>query len=244
MTSYIFQDVEYENIFTLAKIIYKHYDEFAYLLKSDEQLLEFIKNSDAEKYEKINKLSKLAYPDEVFVFMSSYILNPYMTFRIKNKEFLSYENIGLDILKSCPNIDSSLFQLVQYNLISYQMEAASFDQKNFKMYEDIKEIERIEDKQYAYFKLAYCLSKKDVIVYDKKEYKDIYSFCYYIIKEYADIEALGNRLSTSAFLKAYSDYTKDNKSVISYIHICEELEKNEKKLNDFLERRDGKNYEH
>lgn len=234
---YIYDNKEYENVFTLAKIIYKHYDDFALLFRTDDKLLGFIKEEDNKKYEKIMKLEKLAYPDDVFLFMVSYTLNPFMSFRLKNRVFEDYKSIGEAILSFSPNLDPILFKLIQFDMISYHMEISGYSKDHNDIYEAVKEIERIEDKQYAYFKMAYYLSKKNAIIYERKEYKDVYSFCYYIIKENSDIESLGNRLANAAFLKAYNDYNKNDQTISTYIHICEELEHSEKRLNDFLNRR-------
>lgn len=234
---YIFKQQEYTNIFTLAKIIYQNIDEFDNLLRSDDSLLEFIKNEDEEKYNKISKLLLLTYPVDVLIFQVSYILNPYMPFRIRNKEFSSYQELGKKMLFSSPNVDPLLFQIVQYNLISFHMEASSYNLNNNKIYEEVKEIERLSDKQYAYFKLAYYLSKEDIIIFDGKEYQDIYNFCYFIIKKSKDLNSLGNSLSNASFLNAYKDYSKNSKKISEYLHICLELEKNERKLNEFLQKK-------
>ena len=95
---YIFNDVPYNNIFSLAKIIYKNYNSFSKLFRQDENLLNFVKEQDKEKYEKLIKISKLYYPDDVFLFKVTYILNPFISLRIRDEEFSSYSDLGKKML--------------------------------------------------------------------------------------------------------------------------------------------------
>ena len=101
---YIFNDVPYNNIFSLAKIIYKNYNSFSKLFIQDENLLNFVKEQDKEKYEKLIKISKLYYPDDVFLFKVTYILNPFISLRIRDEEFSSYSDLGKKMLLSSPDI--------------------------------------------------------------------------------------------------------------------------------------------
>ena len=237
---YIFNDVPYNNIFSLAKIIYKNYNSFSKLFRQDENLLNFVKEQDKEKYEKLIKISKLYYPDDVFLFKVTYILNPFISLRIRDEEFSSYSDLGKKMLLSSPDISSKYFPLIQYDLISYHMEMTGFNKKDEELFLKVKEIEKDEHKQYVYFYLAYLLSKKTTIIYHSEEYKDIYSLCYYILKEEDDISSLGNILSEASFLKAYKDFSRDGKSISAYLHLCSQLKNSEEKLTIFLKKRDRK----
>lgn len=234
--SYFCLNKEYKNVFLLAKDIYKNYDAFINIFRTDDNLLAFIKENDERKYESIIKLKRLAYPDDVFLFKATYILNPYLNFRIRNRSYRNYEQLGEALLYTSPSIDAILFQLIQFDLISYHMEVSSFSSKYSQIYNDVKEIEQIQDKQFAYFKMAYYLSKKDVIVYDNKMYNSLYTFCLHILKNTDDIELLGSNLTSAPFLRAYSELPP-HKDSREYIALCDELNKNENKLKSFLEKK-------
>ena len=238
MKTYTFNNKEYSDIYTLAKEMYLDCSSFAVELRSN-NLLEFIQEQSQEKYDKIKALSLMALPDDVFVFKASYILNPYMTFRLNNYIFDDYQKMGEKMLSTSPNYDTVLIEMVRYNLLSEQIYISGYYKGHEEFYEDIKEIEQqaVDNHLLGYFLLAYYLSKKKTIIYKKKEYKDIYNFCYYIFRSNVDLNELGSYLSNSPLLIAYSKYSDDRIKVDEYLHICSELKKSEMKLEKFLSKR-------
>ncbi len=226
---------EYQDIFHLALDIYKSSDYFARELRKDE-LLSFIKNEDESKYEKIVKLSLLSLPDDVFVFKASYILNPFMSLRIKGFCFDNYKQLGEALLAFSPNPNPILTELLRYSLISKHMESIYYQGTNKEEYEKILFFEKQAETNlpYAYFSLGYYLSKKTTIIYEGKEYQDIFDLTYFLCKREKDLNSLGAYLSKSPLLKAYSEYGKHSKKMEEYLHICSEVDKSEKKLDNFL----------
>ncbi len=229
---------EYQDIFHLALDIYQSSDYFAKELRKDE-LLSFIRKEDEKKYEKIVKLSLLSLPDDVFVFKASYILNPFMSLRIKGFCFENYKQLGETLLAFSPNPNPVLTELLRYSLISKHMESIYYQGTNKEEYEKILYFEKLSesDLPYAYFSLGYYLSKKKTIIYEGKEYQDIFDLTYFLCKKEKDLSALGAYLSKSPLLRAYSEYGKHSKRMEEYLHICEEVDKSERKLDEFLSKK-------
>lgn len=235
---------EYQDIFHLALDIYQSSDYFAKELRKEE-LLSFIRKEDEAKYEKIVKLSLLSLPDDVFVFKASYILNPFMSLRIKGFCFDNYRQLGETLLAFSPNPNHVLTELLRYSLISKHMESIYYQGTNREEYEKILFFEKLSERDlpYAYFSLGYYLSKKTTIIYEGKEYQDIFDLTYFLCKKEKDLNTLGAYLSKSPLLKAYSEYGKHSKKMEEYLHICEEVDKSEKKLDEFLSKKKQKTSE-
>ena len=229
---------DYQDIFHLASDMYLSSDYFAKELRRD-TLLSFIKKVDEEKYEKIVKLSLLSLPDDVFVFKASYILNPFMSLRIKGFCFKDFKELGETILAFSPNPNPVLSQLLRYSLLSKHMENTYFQETNKETYEKVLQLEKISETQlpYAYFSLGYYLSRKTTIIYEGKEYQDIFDLTYFLCKQEKDLDSIGAYLSKSPLLKAYSEYGKNSKKMEEYLHICEEVDKSERKLDEFLNKK-------
>mgnify|MGYP000873554989 CR=1 FL=1 len=241
--SYKIDNTEFTDLFSLAKIFYLHSDFFSRELR-ESKLFDFIEELDSSKAEKIKKLSLLSLPDDVFVFKSSYILNPYMDLRIKGYRFKDYHDLGKAMLAYGPSTDQVLLELVRYGLLSQQMESSLFADDHREIYLRVKEIEEKseEDSQFAYFSLGYYLSGNQTIIYKGIEYQNIYNLTYFLAKQEKDLDSLGAYLSFSPLFKAYSLFSKeDGKKVESYLHLCQELEKSSRSLQDFLEKNKEKN---
>lgn len=239
--SYTYQNKVYQDIFTLGKEMYLNSDEFAKELRK-ESLLSFIENEDKKKYEAIMRLSLQSNPDDVFVFKASYILNPFMSLRIKGRMFTTYQDLGKKMLYSAPNPDPLLLELVRYGLITEQMKNISFDQSHRRIYEKVLELEHLRDEDliYSYFAIAYELSGMTCIIYNGVRYQDIFNLCYFLCKNTPDLDSLGANLSVSPLLRAYKDYNQDGTDIDTYLHLCQESDKNEQTLEDFLAKRKAK----
>jgi L-rhamnose mutarotase len=234
--SYTYKSKTYDSLFTLAKDMYLFSDEMAKELRS-ENLVSFLKEKDNEKYEKIKKLYLLSIPDDVFVFKASYILNPYMSLRIKGFCFDSYEALGKTMLAYGPGLDPVLLELVRYQLISEQMLSSDYAKDHIDIYNQVLELENLSDSSLAYFSLGYFLSKKTTIVFNGVEYKDIYNLTYFLCKKEKDLGTLGSYLAFSPLLEAYSKYSTEEEGINNYLHLCQELDKSEKTFAEFLDKK-------
>ncbi len=233
-------DKEYKNLFELAKDVYKNSDYFAYYLKSPE-FLDILSVKDSEKAEKISKLSKQMLPDDIFVFKASYILNPFMSFRIKGWCFKTYKELGDAILAYGPDYNVTLMEIIRFQLLSKHMASSLYSKDNPELFKKVLEIEKEgeSDSQFAYFSLGYLLSGEKGIIYQQVRYKDIKNLVFYLIRKENDLDALGNSLSHSALLKAYSHYHPEE-NLDHYFHLINALEKNEDDLYTFLSMREYK----
>lgn len=232
---YRYKRKNYSDVFQLAKEMYKEPEFFAKELKG-KNLLDFISSQDKNKASEIIKISKMIIPDDILVFKATYILNPYISFRFSKKVFNTYQELGLAMLLSSPQMNSSLSQIVTFSLISEHMVSTNFSVENPEVYEKICEYQKegMSDLSYGYFLIAYYLSKKNNIIFDNVEYPDLFSFVYYLNHSSYDKEELGRLLSHSAMLKAYSKFGKEKNKVDSFLHINSELDKSEQLLKEFI----------
>ena len=232
---YKYKGKSYDSVYEIAKIMYLDVSFFASEIKGG-KLIKFISKIDESKASQINKINKMLLPDSVLVFKVTYILNPYISFRFNNHIFNSYNELGLAMLLSSPQIDTSLSDIVSYSLIQEHMVSTNFDVENKDVYEEILRFQEISlnDLSYGYFLIAYYLSKKDNIIFNKVEYPDLFSFIYYLNHSDYDKANLGELLSHSSMLKAYAKFGKEKNKVEEYIHLNSELEKSESLLKTFL----------
>lgn len=228
----------YEDIFQLAKEMYLDSDYFADELHR-EPLLSFIQSRDEKKYEKIQKLSLLSIPDDIFVFKASYILNPFMSLRFKGFCFEDYQQLGETMLSFSPTPSPVLTLLVRYGLLSEHMKMTYYEHDHPEDYAKMLSLEKLSetDLPYSYFMIGYFLSKRTTIYYKGLEYKDIFNLTYFLCKQEEDLEALGESLSKSPLLRAYSQYSKDNAAIENYLHLCRETDKSENLLRQYLKKR-------
>lgn len=232
--SYFINNKSYDNLYQVAKDAYKSSAFFSSYFKSDE-FLKLISNVNQEKYEKIQKLKVLVMPEDVFVFRVSYILNPYMSFRLNGFCFKDLQSLGEAILAYGPDYNTTLMEIIRYQLLSKYMTSSRASKADPDLFKKVIEIEHLgeNDSLLAYFMLGYLLSAKNSIIYHNKEYKNICNLTYYLFKEEPDLATLGNSLSHSALLKAYGIYHPEEK-LDEFFHLIKSLETNEKQLNDFL----------
>lgn len=232
---YKYKGESFSSIFELSKIMYKDTSFFASAIKED-KLLKFISSCDENKAEEINKIRKLLLPDSVLVFKVTYILNPYISFRFDNRVFNSYSEIGNAMLLLSPQMDNSLSDIISYSLIQEHMKSTNFYSDNKDVYDELSRLQEISlgDLPYEYFLVAYYLSKKENIIFNKVEYPDLFSFIYYLNHSEYDKSTLGELLSHSAMLKAYAKFGKEKNKVEEFIHLNNELEKSESALKNFL----------
>lgn len=235
--TYNYKGKAFESVIELAKVMYQDSEFFSRELRT-EAMLSFIEEEDSRKAEKIRRLSPLSYPDDVFVFLASYVLNPFMPFRLGGYLFQSYKEIGETMLSFSPNMSNVLLQIVSYQLLSKHMHSTLYELDHPKIYQGVLEIERKadRDRERAYFAMAYFLSGKKTIIYKGVEYKDIYNLTHYLMQKERDIEALGTYLSTSPLLEAYMDYSDQRQELDVYFHVIQSYNKDHGNLQRFLKR--------
>ncbi len=238
---YRFNGKIYTSQAVLAKEMYLYPYYFASEIREGD-LLTLIENDDPNKAKRISNLLPLAYPDEVFIFLVSLIMNPHINFRFSGYNFDSYEDLGASMLKTGPSFSQTLMQLVTYQLVSKHMSQTGFAKENPQIYEKVVEIEKesYASRERTYFKLGYFLSGKTTIIFNRVEYKDLFTLCYKLIREEKDLDSLGLYLSTSPLLEAYKDYSPEGESIDRYLHLVKALNNDEKKLTDFLVRKGQK----
>lgn len=232
---YRYKNIDYQDIFSLAKIMNENFEDFSMRLKSEE-LVSFIKEESKEKYEHINKILSQNYKSEISVFFCSYILNPYMALRYKNYYFKNYQELGKNMLLISPRINADLFDLVNYHLISFHMKSSLFANTDEELYKKVISIENMsnEDANYSYFKIAYLLSKKTSIIYEKEEYEDIYSLVYYLIKNKKyNLNNLGDELAASPLIRAYKDFGHEKRKIETFLHLLSENERYNSLLEEY-----------
>lgn len=236
--TYTWKKRTYGDLFALGREMYLDSDSFAKELRK-EPLLSFLSSLDRKKYESITRLSLQSIPDDVFVFKASYLLNPFMSLRIKGRLFPTYQDLGRSMLMTSPNPDPTLLELVRYSLITEQMQNVAFQESHPDIYGKILELERYsgEDLLYSYFAIAYTLSGSTSILYDGREFQDTFNLCYFLCRNESDLETLGATLSVSPLLRAYQNHSKDRTDIALYLHLCEECDSNQKALDEFLEKR-------
>ena len=235
--SYTFQDKTYDDIFSLAKDLYKSL-EWADALRSKE-FAAFVESQDESKAKRIDKVLMLSVPDDVMIFHIGCILNPFMPFSFHGYVFKDYVELGKKLLSFSPTPDPVLQSLIRYELVSKHMETTFYNNSHQEEYETVKKIEKLgrDDMPYAYFSLGYYLSKNTTIIYDHILYQDLYNLTYFLVKKEKDLNALGSYLSFSPLLKAYSEYSPEGEKIKQYLHLCDKVDSSAKELEDFLNRR-------
>lgn len=239
--TYTLDERIYDNLFTLGKEMYLDSDLFAQELRRG-TLLSFIQSLDKEKYERIQKLTLQALPNDVFVYEASYILNPFMSLRIKNRKFDTYEELGKAMLSTSPKADPILLELVKYGLISPQMKRTFFDAEHRGLYLKIVDLEETAEKSLleSYFSIAYALYPGKKIIYNGVEYKDLVNLCYFLCKSEKDLSSLGASFSSSPLLKAYHKAFPEEMDLDTYFHLCNQADLQKEKLDAFLKKRKEK----
>ena len=234
---YTFQNTTYDDIFSLAKDLYKSL-EWASEFHSKE-FMAFVSSQDASKAKRIDKVTMLSVPDDVMIFYVGCILNPFMPFSFHGHVFKDYQELGKKLLSFSPTPDPVLQSLIRYELVSQHMETTFYSDTHKEEYETVKKIEKLgrEDITYAYFSLGYYLSKNTTIIYDHVLYQDLYNLTYFLVKKEKDLNALGSYLSFSPLLRAYSEYSKEGEKIKQYLHLCDKVDSSAKELEDFLNRR-------
>lgn len=233
---------EYEDLFQLAKDMYLDSTFYAKELRN-ESFLDMIKSIDNRKYTIINNLSLLSLPDDIFVFKASYVLNPFMSFRFRGYIFEDYQKLGEKMLNFSPNPNPILSEIVRHSLVSQHMGLTYYNNDHKEIFNQVIEIEKLSEKNltYAYYCLSYYLSKKKSIIFNGVEYKDLFNFTYYALKNGMDLDNLGAYLSKSPLISAYKDYSDDKEGLIEYLHLCKEVEKSQQSLINFLNKKKEEN---
>lgn len=235
---YLYHGKDIKSLEELAFLFHKDRSFFYRELK-DGKLSSFLEEKDKGKADKIQRILPLSYPSDVFLFFCTYILNPHLEFIFRDNVYKTYAELGEKMLFSSPNIDALLLPIVTNSLLSRHMHFTGDDKIHPESYKRIVEIERIgsTDHEKAYFLLAYELSKKTAILYKGVEYKDLFNLTYYLSKSEKDLSDLGNYLGSSPLLAAYKEYSKEGKAIETFLHLVESLEREERALSSFLERR-------
>lgn len=239
---YTYKNEIYEDIFSLAKVMYLDDSFFLSEFKNNEDLLHFIEEKNVLKAEKIRKLLSLALPEDILIYKISYLLNPTMSFRFHGLLFEDYKDLGQHMLYSSPYPDPLFMKMMAYQVLSSQMFSSLYAYSHSKQFEKVVSLE----KQFAtapeesYFLLAYFLSGKTTLIYKGTEYEDLFNFVYYLSQSQEDKSALGKEISHSPYLKAYAKANKKEHLLDEYLHLNSELEKSEKNLDTFLKAREKK----
>lgn len=237
---YTFKDRTYTDLYQLGKDIYLFQEDFMKELRENKDLSAFIKATDLNKYQRMKKVLRFSFPEDIIAFRISLIFNPYIEFRYKKRRFDTYQQLGLFLLENAPEMDSYGQEIIHYNLLSLQMLFSSYAKSHNEEYQQVLEIEKEaeNDISYSYFLLAFYLSKKTTIRYFGSEYKDVYSLLYYLRRNKEDEAEVGLSLAHSQYLKAYSRFSKEQKEIDAFLHINEELDRSENKLKNFLKQRE------
>lgn len=181
MEKIIFDNFIYDDFYQLAKDSYKYPNVFNKFYNSNKFLL-LLKEFDNSKYEKVIKLKEQDLLADVYTFLVSNILNPYMELSYQHFKFSSYEEIGKTILSYAPKIDVYLKDLLIYHLLSIYMENCKENITHNKIYLLVKEEEKqaINNPNIAYWTLGFKLSKTTSLFYQGKKFDDPYDFFKYI----------------------------------------------------------------
>ncbi len=232
---YKFNGKVYRSEALLAKEMYRYPYHFAREIREGD-LLTLIEKDDPVKAKRISNLMPLAFPDEVFIFLVSLIMNPHINFRFSGYNFDSYEALGASMLKTGPSFNQTLMQLVTYQLVSKHMSQTGYAEENPEVYDKVLDIEKesYDSRERTYFKLGYFLSGKTTIIFNRVEYKDLFTLCHQLIRSEKDLDFLGLYLSTSPLLEAYRDYSPEKETIDKYLHLVKAVTNDEKKLDDFL----------
>ena len=140
------------------------------------------------------------------------------------------------MLSYAPSPSPILTLLVRYSLISEHMKNTFYSEDHPEVFENVQSLEKYseQDLPYAYYALAYFLSKKKTIIYQGVEYQDVFNFVYYLCKQEKDLGSIGTYLSKSSYIRAYSEVSDDGDKIQEYLHLCKEVDRSQKDLEDFL----------
>ena len=235
--SYTAFDNTYENIFSLAKDLGEKKNWSSVI--HDDAFLDFIRENDEKKAERIKVLLLQSIPEDVLIFRVREALNPFLPFAFNGRTFNDLKDLGETLLSYSPTPDPVYLSILRYELIGEYMKTTLYSESHKKEYEEIARIEKIsrEDLIYAYYLMGYHLSKSQSIIYENVKYENIYNLTYYLAKKEKDLSAFGSYLSFSPLLMAYAEYSKDGEILKNYLHICEELENSKSQLDDFMQKR-------
>ena len=238
---YRYQGRKVASLEELALLLHQDVPFFVKELKEG-RLLPFLMEQDREKADKINRSLPLSYPNDVFLFFCTYILNPHLDFIFHDRIYASYQELGERMLSVSPNIDSVLLPIVTNSLLSRHMHFTGADLRNPELYRRIVEIERgaATSHEKAYFLLAYELSGKKTILYKGVEYKDVFNLTYYLSRREKDLATLGSYLASSPLLQAYKEYSPEKQALETYLHLVASQEREERRLRSFLEKKGWK----
>lgn len=205
-------------------------------LLSDNEILSIVKSESEIKYKQICELFYTPEDDDIIAFKASYILNPLMEFKYRGYKFNALKQLGYKIFEKTPNVNTVLINVINKNLISYYLENSTFTSEESFNIDEIKKIEQSgkDNLLYAYYSMAYYLTKSEYFYFDNMQYKDIHNFAYFYLKSNKNISALGEYLPNSEYLRAYFDYTSRGLELRDFFHFSESQQKQKRQLNDFI----------
>lgn len=237
---YIYQNKTYRTIYELAKDLYLFEDSFVQSLRTDTDFFAFVASRDEEKASHLENLARQSLSNDVLSFEASYLLNPYMTFRFRKKEFANYQDIGLNMIEKSPEILPYFEEILRFSLLSYRMERNGENLDNPELYEKILAIEKESqhDSAFAYYQLAYLLSKKEKLIYEGVEYENLFNFTYYMMKKEESGLDDNQMRRLIPVLKAYALYGNDKKKTTKFLHLISEREKAKNMLEETIKRKE------
>lgn len=190
-----FEDLHITNLVELGQNMYLYPNlAFSLILRDDFQ--EALRQEEPLIYQRFEELKDIE-DDDIFVFKVSYLFCPYMTLRYHKYRFDKLEDLGNKMINFGPTIDVYLEDLLKNHLISYVFELQGLNTISKESYRYIKEAERLylTNRTRAYFKLAFNLSKLNVLVYNGRAYVNPKSF----------LEAMTNDVNITKFALEFEE---------------------------------------
>ncbi len=226
--SIVIKDKTFSSLEQIGKEMYLYPEAFEKILTSRKFLL-ILKQEDEEKFHKLIEYNHLYRDVNAFLFYAQYLFCPHMELKYHRHKFDSLKQLGEYIIYNGPSIDIYTKDLLKLNLLSKYMKDQGLDKKNPKIYDEVKDLERlsIENENRAYFLLGFRLSECDKIIYDKKEYDSVKDFFktmtsdYYLYKFSSGLE-IDQYVYAWLIVKGYEDVIVKYRGLIDTI---EEMEK-------------------
>lgn len=229
---------EFKDFVTLANDLHKEPSYYREILSNEDILLLLLKEN-REKYKKIVGLIRENISDSEFVFQAGLILNQFMPFNYSKMTFKTLEELGCYMLKTSPMPNLIFGELLKENYVSFFIVHSSYIVKDKEYLNKVEEIEQEAkvDIIQGYWDMAYFLSKCNNFIFDNAEYKNLYNFVFYSMKNNVNIKELGDYLKDSELVKAYLKYSEHDSNVDEFYQIIERQSYRENELKKYLKKK-------